>query len=494
MIAKHLKRRIELLFFFLKKTETSIKEISEILAISQRTAKEDIIKLNLAFHDHLNLPQFILSQTSGVITINPTYKEHAVNDAYKLKLILLKQSASFNFLILLTTQGTVDKSVVLEKLFITEAYLQKITQQLNKYLKKYQLQITQQRGSYTLTGDEQIIRVFSYILIHDSYQSLEWPFTSLSIAEIRENASPELVKYAHTFSQSKKRQLSILYAIFVTRCQSGHFSSLPTDENITQIMQILKRNFDTSALVQLDHIQALSNERKENEILFFNLFSRLFLSDAIDKSQKIKVAKCFYTADQEYCHIAKQIFTRVLSDYVIDEESTYFYVYFLVLVHTWYQYMGDTFVAFIDLFLPSSKFLVQKEAPEIETITRKIDPLLKNKNEALYMAQVISSLLLSNVSPKLKIYLQLTKNYTAIFLVKKRLAALFNEQNIVFIQDFSKADFIITDTFEHPNEQKTFFYLDSIRNPVRWTELSNAIQQTYMAKLQEMQTALTTHL
>ena len=283
-------------------------------------------------------------------------------------------------------------------------------------------------------------------------------------------------------------------AIFITRCQAGHFSSLPTNENITAIMKILQANYDTSALVQLNILEVPSNEIRENEILFFNLFSRLFLSDAIDRTQKIKVAKCFYAEDQEYCLIAREIFDLVMSDYIMDEETIYLDVYFLVLVHTWYQYMGDTFVAFIDLFLPSSKFLVQKEAPEIAKIAKKIAPLLQNKNEAIYMGQVISSLLLASASPQLKIYLQLTKNYTAIFLVKNRLSALFNEKNIVFIQDFSEADFVITDTFEHPNEQKTFFYLDSIRNPARWTELITAIQHTYIAKLQTLQTELTTRL
>ena len=490
MLAKHLRRRLELLFFFLKKQETSIKEISSVLNISQRTVKEDIIKLNIAFKDHLNLPHFIHSQTSGNIQINPDYKESAVNHAYKLKLLLLKQVSSFNLLILLATQVSISKSEILQQLFITEAYLQKLTQQLNLYLQTYRIQIVQNKGHYALEGDEQLIRVFSYILIHDSYQSLEWPFKKITLDSIQAEISPMLFKLFPTFSQSKKRQLSILYAIFMVRCQANQFSSLPKDPNITKIMQLLKENYDASALVQMEKIQVPSEAIKQNEQLFFNLFARLFLSDTITKEQKIVVATRFYHENHPFCQTARSIFDYVVGEQTLSEETKYLYVYFIVLVHTWYQYMGDTFTAFIDLFLPSSQFLVQQSAPDIEKLTGIIGPLLNNPKETLYMSQLIYSLLLSNASPKLNIYLQLTKNYTAIFLVKNRLSALFNEQNIVITQNYAEADFIITDTFEPSNEQKTFFYLDAIRNTDRWNELTAAIQQKYMAKLQEAQAYL----
>ena len=60
---------------------------------------------------------------------------------------------------------------------------------------------------------------------------------------------------------------------------------------------------------------------------------------------------------------------------------------------------------------------------------------------------------------------------------------IFNPDHLIFTNNYSEADIVITDSFERKRENQTLFYLDTINNKHRWSDLIKTIQQKLIDKL-----------
>ena len=85
----------------------------------------------------------------------------------------------------MVTHSSIDKNELIKVLYISEHYLVKITKQLNNFFKIFDIVIVSIKGIYQLTGNELSIRVFSFIFLQDSFQELAWPFSKISLEEIK---------------------------------------------------------------------------------------------------------------------------------------------------------------------------------------------------------------------------------------------------------------------------------------------------------------------
>lgn len=77
----------------------------------------------------------------------------------------------------------------------------------------------------------------------------------------------------------------------------------------------------------------------------------------------------------------------------------------------------------------------------------------------------------------------MTKVFTSVYVIQERLRDIFNQKNIVFTDDYSEADIIITDSFEKKIDKQVLFYLDNISNKKRWYELVKTIQNELLDRL-----------
>ena len=141
MIKHSILRKLNVLFYIIRKESTSLAELSQQLNIPKRTVKEDLKNINELMQDEFLLDNFLLSSRQGVITIHPDYQQDAVKNAYSLKLSLLKSQMIFNLCVLLITNVTISKDELLDTLFISDAYLTKLTVQLKQFLKRYRIEI-----------------------------------------------------------------------------------------------------------------------------------------------------------------------------------------------------------------------------------------------------------------------------------------------------------------------------------------------------------------
>lgn len=159
-------KKKELLVFYtiVQTNKCSLRELSQVLSIPKRTIKEIIRKLNGTIFQQLSIPRFIYSTAKGELKLDSQHKDEKMAIFHYIKLFFLRESNRFNFLLLLfdSPHSRVSKKILLEKLYISPSYLEKLTNQLNKSLKKFHLQIISRQNCYILKGDELSIRIYMY--------------------------------------------------------------------------------------------------------------------------------------------------------------------------------------------------------------------------------------------------------------------------------------------------------------------------------------------
>ncbi|MBC1474596.1 M protein trans-acting positive regulator [Listeria grandensis] len=485
MIPDYLQKELNILFFIIKKDKTSLRDISTSLGISKQTVKSNMVRINQSFDQYLTMKDFITSDNTGTIRVNQQYEKKAVECSYILKLKLLKLVVIFNYAVLLTTRSVMTKQEVLDLLFISESYFTKLTHKLNTFLKPYHIKIIISDNKVFLEGNEVFIRLFSYIFLQDSFQDLEWPFTNISIDEIKSTVPPEGLQNAHQRSNTKERSLYIFYAILYTRINEQNFIKNPDSTELLSFFELIKNNFDVALIFHKNRFGHLSQINKKNEILVFNFLSRIFISDIIPREQKIQLGKTFSIQKHSYCVLSKDIYTRfsTLTSLVLSEEKEYIYIYYLSLIISLYNLIGDAFLSFVDLYIPKLTIYLPKKDNLADAIKEKLAPIINDEHHLEMICNLLHSLLHSEKNPKIYIYLQMTKDFTAIYVIKNRLSSLYNNNNISVTSDYSKADIIVTDTLEKATPNKHVFYLDSTRNMERWTELTTIIQDKFREKI-----------
>ncbi|WP_301405887.1 helix-turn-helix domain-containing protein, partial [Enterococcus entomosocium] len=84
MIPDYLRKELSVLFFIIKKKQTTTNEISHELELTKRTVRETISTINTHFEDLQKCKDFIVTKKSGSVQIQSTFKLTALNSAYNL--------------------------------------------------------------------------------------------------------------------------------------------------------------------------------------------------------------------------------------------------------------------------------------------------------------------------------------------------------------------------------------------------------------------------
>lgn len=486
LLSNYLKRELMVLFYVINKNETSTDEISQNLSISKRAVKETISTINQHFVEYQNIEKFILIEKTGIIQIRSELKSNALSDAYELKLCLLKNTALFNYCVLLVTRSSITKDEIMEELFISLSYLNKLTQQLNQYFSAFGFGVTNTELGYCLEGNEINIRLFSYLFLQDSFQDIDWPFPTITIKSIYSDIPSEILVDSHKRSNSKNRSLSILYAVLKTRIKKQNYTSQPKAESMQSFFSIIQENFDIALIFQKDTFGSLNIETKATEIHYFNFLFRVFNSDVIPKSEKVELGKIFFEADHPYCTLSKDILAASsgLIHHELSDRNKYLFVYFITLFNVLFFLIGDAVDGFTNLFIPPLSFRVNAKDEYMTAIKNKIASFTDNKSQFSLLASLLYTLYTSELKPEIKIYLQMSKDFTSSFFIENRLNNFFNNNQIIITDNYSLADIVVTDTLERSTStlNNTIFYLDSISNETCWNELLSLIQRAYSEK------------
>lgn len=484
VIPDYLRREISVLFFIINKEQTTTKEIAESLQLTPRKVRDTLTIINKHFEEFHSISSFILIKNSGMIKINSEFKEHSVSSAYSLKLQLLKNNATFNYTVLLLTRSSLNKDHILNELFISPSYLNILTQKLNEFFSSFDFRITVREGYYTLVGDEMNIRLFSYLYLQDSFHDLEWPFQDISLHSIRASVPEEILEESYKRSFTKNRSLYILYAILQTRIHSNHRLVQPESLLTRTLFTIIFESFDAAVIFQKNSFGSLDDSTKNNEILYFNFLSHLFISDIIPIEEKIKLGKTFFESDHSYCTFSRDVLaaSSVLINDKLSDQNRHLVLYYLTLFNAFYFLVGDTIDCFAQLFIPPLSFRSNVQNDYMNVIKKTVSIYTKDENHTKYLSSLLYTLHTANIKTEVTIYLQLVKDYSASFYIENSLMNFFNKEHINITDNYEIADIVVTDTLVRSDSKKKVFYLNSIENDGRWDELLFLIQRVYLEK------------
>ncbi|OOL69642.1 M protein trans-acting positive regulator [Enterococcus faecium] len=204
MLIEARKKELLVLQMVIQKNNCSLQELSNDLHIPKRTIKELIRKINVSLKQFLLIDEFIYSNHKGEIQTKETDQTKKLAVFSKLKLCYLKESNRFNYLMLLINypQTAVPKKYLLEQLYISPSYLEKLTKQLNHSLKKFHLRILSVKNCCTLEGNELSIRLYLYFLLMDLLQhthDYSEYFTSFSVSRPCEETETERAYFNYFF-------------------------------------------------------------------------------------------------------------------------------------------------------------------------------------------------------------------------------------------------------------------------------------------------------
>lgn len=490
MLIEARKKELVVLHRVIQKKNCSLQELANELHIPKRTIKELIRKVNFSLKQFLLMEEFIYSNHKGEIYTKETDQPKKLAVFYKLRLRYLQESNRFNYLMLLINypQSAVPKKYLLEQLYISPSYLEKLTKQLNHSLNKFHLRIVSVQNCCVLEGNELSIRLYLYFFLSDTFEGDDWPFSSLELNTLKKKSKDE-----HREKNPKQeKNIYLLLALFICRNrQQARFSKISPE--ITELMDLLQRTHDYSECFT-SFSAIYTCEEVETERAYFNYFFYCFFPNQISFQQKQVIGFLFSTSKNLICQQVDQLMTYLTQQFPINhlEDKKPIYFYFLVLAVILLELLGESSSSFSTLCFPETTSNQTASFIQEKKLREKIDTIFSNSRKKVqlsqYLSQLIQHLLQTEMKEQLLIHLQITKPFTGNYHLQSHLQKLFRNEAIKIIECPEHADLIITDQHEKISAETETFYLDTNHDTVLFGELIKAIQELYMKKRYENKT------
>lgn len=479
IISNHYERELNVLHQIITNHPTTLAILSDEMSIPKLTIKGDILKLNAYFLECTNNKNdLIVSSNQGFITINSMFVDNAITYFYQLKLFLSNNSSLFRLCVLFLTNYSISKQQIIDNLFISETYLFKLCSQLNDCIAPFNLSVHSSNQIFKLEGDEICLRLFSYIVLQDFFQGIEWPFDSETPKINFDNSESSV-------SLTKNHAFYLLSEITKQRFSNSKYLIIKPNSSLYSLMKLIQDNYDVSETLKKNFFVSLPQNIAKSEKIYFNFFTRIFLSDLIPSEAKLRLGRKFEYFNHPVCLFSNEIYSRFSNVSCDSADSTEkeIYLYYLTIFNVLYSIIGDKYRLFLDLMLPIPYLNITKNDDYMNIIKTEIHLLFEDKELEKYIAGLLYTISSSKKETTLKLYIQMSKVFTNVYIIEKRIRAVFNSKNIIFTNDFSQADIIITDSLEKQSEHQILFYLDSVNNSSRWLDLMTLIQKKFFEKI-----------
>ncbi|HGF7175377.1 helix-turn-helix domain-containing protein [Enterococcus hirae] len=480
-------KKKELLVFYtiVQTNKCSLRELSQVLSIPKRTIKEIIRKLNGTIFQQLSIPRFIYSTAKGELKLDSQHKDEKMAIFHYIKLFFLRESNRFNFLLLLfdSPHSRVSKKILLEKLYISPSYLEKLTNQLNKSLKKFHLQIISRQNCYILKGDELSIRIYMYFFFSDAFQGIDWPLTNMKLSQVKHTyLSNELLMTKKTSKIQEK--VYLLVAIFLMRSAHHQLPDASLLESY-ETMKILTSTKDFSGELKKQLSQSLPESLVQNEVLYFNFLLCYFFPNLIPEQQKTLFGYEFSKSNHSLCRQVSFLIKKIAESFpsISAGEKKYYYHYLIMMLTTFIFLFQEKIDYFHALYYPSENMKIDASDQRLKKIQMIIaDTFTSQPSQNLlheHLSRLIYTLLKSEENKKLAIHLQISKVFSGNYHIEKLLKNIFNHQFLQITENPEEADLIVTDWFDTQQQTADIFYLDPEREDELWLHLFHLIQRLH---------------
>lgn len=229
--------------------------------------------------------------------------------------------------------------------------------------------------------------------------------------------------------------------------------------------------------------------------MWVSIFMQLFCSTHLSQKKIVKIGCYFYEKENTVCSTTKKLIENYISSKksMLSNKQKYFYMYYLIFFRLIFTLTGRPLLDFINFFsIGSIHYFDSKYADYSKEILEKVTyntfesnfskiekrlDLLNQQSE-----KFLQQLLDSEKEGDFAIYIQITKDFSASYIIKNKLKALFNNNTIRITAKYNEANLIITDCLDYSKKNTTIFFLDSASASTTWTRLIRLIQQEYVKR------------
>lgn len=470
------KKKIDLFteLLYRENEEISFAYLQYFLDVSLSTLKRYFEELSIDVNNNKNLSNLLLEKRIGGYLIKNNSSHNTDYLSIRLRLNYLEQSLQFKILLELLLNHYNSVEDLAEKLYVSPPHLYKNITAINNELKRYPLKIIF-HPTTNFQGKEKHIRMLNFYFFWSSYRGITWSFDFDNMHEF--SACTDFTELEKNYSESVVRRLEFMVGLFMAR-ESTHPIRLP--KKIKELSTYFETANDISTLVE-------PFLNSEDELLFFNLIARCYISEIDTLQDQIRL----YDSFPRTLPLVKQC------DLLVEEYEHYFYAdfpmkkkqkaivfYYLLigLIQSTYfsispvEFFRSAFTQNID------KPLSIKENPKVHdfyALFRKKHPDFTVPTSFDFGICVLLTILTETfLVPSVSIYIQYSGNNLGSVYIKNKLHTIFNPKTLHIKDRIEEADLIITDCFETraiQTEQKVFYIAD-VYDERTWFELFSCIQ------------------
>ncbi|WP_225550128.1 helix-turn-helix domain-containing protein [Enterococcus sp. S22(2020)] len=468
------------------------------MSIPRTSLKRALDELNADFSEK-NIPCQLKQDDTKKYYLVFDKDDSTLTIYHRLKLVYLKESLHFQLLSLLLTSSPQSIQKLSSKLVISPSYCYRIIRELNRQLIPFKLNISHMKKTENMEilGHEQTLRIFSFILLNEAYQTIEWPFHHISKNEL--TSSLHYQKKSHTNLSSPSKLNQVLFYMAITDLRIKNKKRLEKmDDELISMMNILKNNIDfLESRKYFTRNYHLNTENLTNEVIYFNAIFRILIVHAISPYHKQVAGEKIVVSQLNFSKNIITITNKLLIEFDLQNTKSIFYesVYFLSiykifitlinidigsLLKVSYNYPVsyerynhvklDAVTSFCEVFL--------KKNPSISS------PLFSKKNY-IFTCIILNTLLRIYSSSTLKIYFQFSKVFLGERLLSQMIENVFNLSTLQITTDFYQADLIISDSLDTVTDlqNKKCFYFHDVNDKKNWIELFQFIQLNLLASI-----------
>ena len=444
---------------------------------SKRYTKDLLKELKDDIVYHLDSPLNIQVGFSGEIIITPHTPSDILHLFYALKLAYLEQTNEFKLLHLLLQKQTLSIEAIANYLFVSPSYVRKIINRMNAFFQSFQFQISEEKKVYELKGNELSIRLFFYVIMNDTYQSIPWPYKSKDF--------PDSIDY--------RQSLHIMLTILNSR--KSHKNRVPVlSKKSAWIIAHMKETYNFIPHLKSQNIYFHNSLNQAAIEEYFIFFTHICAPQVIPKEIKIVLGETFLNATTDIT------FSRTLSFKVIDhfqldyeEEKKYLLAYYLTVLEGFYDLMQETTILFEKLVFPPLEYSLLFEKTYVKEIMQvfqnflseeRHEELLNNYKLQQYFYGLIYTILQIETPPVVRIFLYITNALTAQDLIRTRLETIYNSKTVLFVPCFEQEDLVVTDSLNFGQDIDTeIFSFNTILKEDQWSLLLQKINQLILNKM-----------
>lgn len=463
-----------------------ISDLEEQLDISKRKIREIVSSLNEEIISDQNNYSFTITMDKETIHFSTN-----IGDCVYVKLTnefrekFLSESSLYKTLLYVLEKRVFSILNVANDLSYSESYAYKLIGKLKQFLLFMDLDIQITKMNATLihiAGDESAIRILHYLAISVPSKGNQVQFKIITEKEVLSTQSYIKSERYEKLSPIGKDRVNYILAVHELALKNGCKLSVMNSEVIA-LGDAMNREKEINLYIKYLRELFVDNELHLHEELNHLAFLiNYFTQEIRTENEKIDIGKLLYlTKDNSIVSNCIKVLNMLMENYNLPQTSYFLLLYSLcnriVVIH----YLG--LYRFMPLYnVPKSigkvELFVESCIEKGLNSYKKFPSFSKIK---FSFTQIITGYILLLLPIQQKVYVEFFYRPEYKSIVENAIKKNYKDEVIKVTNDYSKADIIISDTYEYHTSK--FFYFKDVFDQTSWENLGNYLNHVIRQKV-----------